>query len=189
MKIKNRDMYLSNSYNNNNKVFFSKKVKIDGLNATVSIIKWKNIDKPLNIHYNFKDATIIDNNYTWIQLALEGEKFWFKVMYDEKNELIEAYIDVTRGNNFTNELNPEYDDMFLDIIVPKVGHIYQMDEVELMKAYTEGLISEKEFYESKNIAKCLIEYIDKNHVEFLEFFNNLRMELDYEISLGEVEHA
>ena len=43
---------------------------------------------------NFKDEIIVDNGYTWIQIALEHNYFWIKAMYDDKDNLIEIYIDI-----------------------------------------------------------------------------------------------
>ena len=40
-------------------------------------------------------------------------------MYDDKDELIELYFDITNGNYFEELSNPYFYDLFLDIVVTK----------------------------------------------------------------------
>ena len=180
MQIKRRDMMLSNIYKGY-KNYYSKEKEIGKATGVVSIIKFNEVDKPLEVHYNFKDATIVDSNYTWVQVAIKDSNFWIKAMYDENDKLIEIYIDVTNGNYFDDINNPEYEDLFLDIIIPSKGHIYQMDDVELMKAYRDNTISEEEFKLSKIVCRNLIKYLENNLKDFLDFINNLKKELEKDL--------
>lgn len=182
MEIKKRDMKLTNFYDDEcTKLYFSKVKQIGNIKTVVSILKWVNVKNNFEIHYNFKDETIIANNYTWIQIAPFDCNFWIKSMYDEKDNLVEIYIDVTKNNNFDDITNPSYEDLFLDIVVPKKGHIYQMDDVELMKAFKEHIVSEKEYKMAKIVCKKLISFLNENHQEFLNFMFQLRDELNYEL--------
>lgn len=180
MHIKKRDMKLTGT-KDGCKNYYSKEIMIGSSPAVVSIIKFSNIDEPVDVHYNFKDARIIDSNYTWIQIAIKDSNFWIKSMFDEKDKMVETYIDVTRNNYFDDPSNPEYEDLFLDIVIPAKGHIYQMDDVELMKAFTEGLITENEYKLSKIVSRNLRKYLDENHQEFLDFINKTKNELEIEI--------
>ena len=182
MKIKTRDMKLTGVMEEaSKKKFFSKTINIGDEKAVVGIIKWYDVLEKFEVHYNFKDEVIIDNNYTWIQIAPINNNYWIKAMYDDNDKLVEIYIDITRSNNFDDISNPHYEDLFLDVVVPRKGHIYQMDDVELMKAYNEGLVSEKEYKMAKVICKKLISYISDHHQEFLDFLWNLKNELEKEI--------
>ena len=182
MEIKKRDMMISNTLvGKADKLYFSKVIEDNNFKAVAGIVKWTNVLEKVEVHYNFKDEVIIDNNYTWVEIAPMDNNFWIKAMYDEKDKLIEVYIDITRKNNFDDINNPKYEDLFLDIVIPRKGHIYQMDEVELMKAYTEKLITEEEFYGAKKISKKLVEYITSHHQEFLDYLKNLKLELEYEM--------
>ena len=181
MQIKKRDMMLSGT-KDGCKNYYAKEKTIGKSDAVVSIIKFSNIDEPTEIHYNFKDETIIDNDYTWVQVAVKDSNFWIKAMFDENDKMIETYIDVTRKNNFDDLGNPKYEDLFLDIIIPPKGHIYQMDDVELMKAFREGIISEDEYKLSKIVCHNLIKYLDSNLKEFLNFINKLKKELEDDLT-------
>ena len=180
MQIKVRDMKLKN-VEKGNKTYYSKEKIIGKSTGVVSIIKFGDIKKPLEVHYNFKDATIINSNYTWIQVAIKDSNFWVKAMFDENNKLIEIYIDVVRNIYFDDITNPTYEDLFLDVIIPNKGHIYQMDDVELMKAYREGIIKEDEYKLSKIVCHNLIKYLNENLQEFLTFINNLKKELEKDL--------
>ena len=182
MIIKKRDMMLTNLEEDKyDKIYFSKLKNIGEMKAVVSILKWKNVKENVEVHYNFKDETIIANNYTWIQIAPFNNNFWIKAMYDDKDELIEIYIDVTRGNYFDNIVNPSYEDLFLDIVVPKKGHIYQMDDVELMKAYKEKIVSLEEYKMAKIVCKKIIQFLNENHQDFLDYIIHLKQELSNDL--------
>ncbi len=182
MKIKRRDMKLTDFYDDKcDKLYYSKEKQIGNMKTVVSILKWTNVKENLEVHYNFKDEIIVGNDYTWIQIAPFDNNFWIKSMYDEKDNLVEVYIDVTKGNYFDDITNPSYDDLFLDIVVPKKGHIYQMDDVELMKAYNENLISEDEYNMAKIVCKKLIQFLNEHHQDFLDYLKQLRLELSYEL--------
>lgn len=181
MQIKRRDMKLTGT-KDGCKNYFSKEISIGSSDAVVGITKFFNITEPLEVHYNFKDAVIINNDYTWVQIAVKNSNFWIKAMFDQNNELIEIYIDVTRGNYFDDLSNPEYEDLFLDIIIPKKGHIYQMDDVELMKAFRENVITEEEYKLSKIVCRNLKKYLDENLKQFLDFINSLKKELENDLA-------
>lgn len=180
MHIKRCDMKLSGT-KDGLKRYFSKEISIGESKGVVGIIKFGNVDKPTEVHYNFKDETIIDSNYTWIQIAIRDANFWIKAMFDENDKIVEYYIDVTKGNYFDDITNPEYEDLFLDIVIPSKGHIYQMDDVELMKAYRENVITEEEYKLSKIVCKNLIKYLDENLKEFLDFIQSIKKDLEKDL--------
>lgn len=175
-------MKLSNiSEDRAHKRYYSKEINIGNDRAIVSVLKFSDVKERVEVHYNFKDEIIIDNDYTWIQIAPFDYKFWIKAMYDEKDNLVEIYIDITRKNIFDDISNPSYVDMFLDVVVPKKGHIYQMDDVELTKAYKENLVTKEEYEYSRKLCRKLIEFLNNNHQEFLDFLFRLKNELEYEL--------
>ncbi|MBO4600821.1 MAG: DUF402 domain-containing protein [Bacilli bacterium] len=183
MKIKKQDMKITGFLDDTSiKKFHSKVVETDALKGVVGIIKWLDVKEKVEVHYNFKDEVIVDSNYTWIQVAPFDSNYWIKAMYDENNNLVEIYIDVTKENHFDDITNPSYEDLFLDVVVPSKGHIYQMDDVELMRAYNEKLISEKEYKMAKVVCKKLIQFLNEHHQEFLDFMRKLKQELEFELN-------
>jgi len=182
MEIKQRDMKITGFMDDKaTKRYFPKEKMIGNDRAIVSILKFDDVKEKVEVHYNFKDEVIVDSGYTWIQIAPFEHKFWIKAMYDEKDNLVEVYIDITKENNFDNIDNPYYRDMFLDVVVPKKGHIYQMDDVELIKAYNEKLVTKEEYEYSKTLCRNLIKFLNNHHQEFLDFLFRLKSELEYEL--------
>ena len=179
MEIKRRDMYLT-GFHEGEKEYFSKEIVYGNQKGIASLLKFQNVSDPTQVHYNFKDATIVDNGYTWVQIALENANFWIKAMYDENNNLIEIYVDVSKQNIFDDMSNPKYDDMFLDIVIPVKGNIYQMDEMDLMKAFRENLLSEYEYKKAKLVAKALVSYFEQNRQQLLDLLTRLKYELEFE---------
>lgn len=185
MEIKTRYMMLPNFLKDKcHKQYFAKEKQIGNIKTVVSITKWLDVKENFEVHYNFKDETIIGDNYTWIQIAPFDHNFWIKAMYDDNDELVEIYIDVTRKNYFDDLLNPKYDDLFLDIVVPKKGHIYQMDDIELMRAYKEGIITSDDYNMAKIVCKKLITFLNDNHQEFLDYIEELKQELEVDLKNG-----
>lgn len=181
MRIKRKDMQLTDFIPDATKEYFAKEIKIGKNTGIASIMKFSDVKKPFEVHYNFKDEIIVDNGYTWIQIALEHNYFWIKAMYDDKDNLIEIYIDMTKGNYFEDKNNPEFDDLFLDVVVPTKGHLYRMDESDLMKALTEKVITKEEYNLSKTTCKKVLDFINLNHQEFLDFIDRTKKELEYEL--------
>ena len=63
--------------------------------------------------------------------------------------------------------NPEYEDLFLDVVIPSKGHIYHMDDIELMKAKNEGLVSDEDYKLCKTVCRKLESYFEDNRQELL----------------------
>lgn len=180
MRIKRRDMKLS-GFHDGCKKYYSKTITNGSLSGVISITKFFNVSKKTEVHYNFKDAVIVDNDYTWIQLAFKDQNFWIKAMYDEKDNLIEIYVDVSKCNHFDDINNPEYEDLFLDVVIPSKGHIYHMDDIELMKAKNEGLVSDEDYKLCKTVCRKLESYFDDNRQELLDYLWRMKQELNYEL--------
>lgn len=168
-------------FHEGSKEYFSKEISVGNLNGVASIIRFINIKDKTEVNYNFKHEIIVDNNYVWIQLAFKEENFWIKSMYNEKDNLVEVYIDVSKYNNFDDLYNPSYEDLFLDIVVPNKGHIYHMDDIELMKAYNEGLITKQDYDMAKKVCHKLEEFLENNREEFIKYLWRLKEELSYEL--------
>ena len=180
MRIKRRDMKLS-GFHDGSKKYFSKTITNGSLSGVISITKFFDVKEKSEVHYNFKDAIIVDNNYTWIQIAFKKQNFWIKAMYDQKDNLVEIYVDVSRKNTFDDITNPEYEDLFLDVVIPPKGHIYHMDDIELMKAKNEGIITEDDYKLCKTVCKKMEDYFEKNRQELLDYLWMMKQELEYEL--------
>ena len=154
-----------------------KEFTFDKFSGIVSSSKLKKLTGPLVIHYEMGDVLLADDNYTWLQLAFRDECFWLTAMYDDKDNLIQLYFDITKGNFFEEEDNPYFYDMFLDVVVTKEGRIVILDEDELKMALENNIISVQEYQEANNIVKELVSYLEKNKDNLIKYCYQLLQEM------------
>ena len=86
-----------------------------------------------------------------------------------EKELLEIYIDMTAGNDFTDEENPCYRDLYLDLVVNPEGAVRLLDEDELEQAYSEGKVTPEEYARTKSCALELRDYLEIHAREVLDY--------------------
>lgn len=166
MKIKKKTMRRDEWPGKDFKKVLIKKEMINGNNALIGLILWtEGVEK---VSVSNKTLLIVDKDYTWLEIAIEGQSYWVTSMYDDNDEFIEAYFDLN-SKNILNEENPYFYDMFTDIIISKDKTVHILDEDELESAYKEGMISEKEYIHVRKITKELYNYIVDNVDSLLEY--------------------
>lgn len=92
----------------------------------------------------FGDVCIADRGYHWLQLAPKGKHWWLTVMFDEKDEWVQSYFDITRCNDLSDPEGAYFLDMFLDVCIPNEGAPLVLDRDELDAARDEGIITPEE---------------------------------------------
>ena len=75
MEVKKKDMKKTGWERSLSKSYISEKIAINDINGVASLSLWKKISEPLIIHYPFKDTLIADDNFKWLQIALENQNF------------------------------------------------------------------------------------------------------------------
>ena len=80
-------------------------------------------------------------------------------MYDNNDELVEIYFDITASNHFEDLDNPYFYDLFTDIVITNDGDVHIVDEDELDKAMEEKVISSEQYNLAKYTTKKLFDYI------------------------------
>ncbi len=90
-------------------------------------------------------------------------------MFDEKDEFLEMYYDITAGTDFSDRENPNFRDMYLDIAVMKDGTLHELDRDELDEALLLGDITKEEH--EKAIQDCaeLYAYLETNKEEIKKY--------------------
>ena len=114
------------------------------------------VESPLSVDSPIGKVTIADNNYKTLIFALKGENWWLTVMFDDQDNLIESYFDITKTNDFSNPEKPYFVDMKLDVCIPNGHEPTIMDEEELKEVYEYGLITKENFENAYNIANKII---------------------------------
>lgn len=137
--------------------------------GTVGLLTIEEIDKPLVVTYPNYKVVIADKNYKWLQLAPKNENWWLTVLYDDKDNLIESYFDITKINHFDDEDNPTFLDMFLDVTFSKDREPVILDEDELKEALDQNLITKQEYEFAFFVAKSIIKGYNMNKAKYYAF--------------------
>ena len=111
---------------------------------------------------------IADNNYKWLEFYDYRKKYCLTAMYNDKNEIIEWYFDISREIGKKNGV-PYEDDLYLDVVVQPDGNILLLDEDELKDAYDRLEITETEYINAKKVANDLINTLSGKMDDLKEF--------------------
>lgn len=141
------------------------------------LIKVKEVREPLYRKYNKQNIKLIDNGYYWLQLGLKDKNYWVTAMYNNKKQLIQYYIDITKENIIKTDGKSYFYDLFLDLVKLNNGEIYLLDEDELLSALNNKLIDKCTFDLAYKEAEKIKEQLEKNNFEPIkicdEYFKKL----------------
>lgn len=143
-------------------------IKEKKIKGKASLLYIKSIEEPLSKAYGKKRIIIANKNYYWLQIGIENENYWITAMYDDNSKLIQYYIDITKCNHINN-IDPYFEDLFLDIVIlPNKEKIY-LDIDELNKAFSEQIIQKKEYDLAISTADNISNVILNNKEKFDSF--------------------
>ena len=131
------------------------------LNGKVSLLWIKEVSSPCYKEYRDNIVKIADNGYYWLQIGIEDANYWITAMYDENKQLIQYYIDITKENHVKNEIDPFYEDLFLDMVVLN-DRIILLDEDELKQALKEKVIDDNDYALAYHTIKELKDWLCLN---------------------------
>lgn len=98
--------------------------------------------------------------YRWLQLSPSEGGWWLTVMYDTGGELVQYYFDIIARNYLSENGEPRFIDMFLDVVMSSDGQWRLLDASELDAALECGLIDPSAHREAHEQAQSLIGMID-----------------------------
>ena len=139
-----------------------------GREGRISLLKITAIRSPFIRRLDGQEVLLADTGYYWLQLALDGSHAWFTVMFDDRGELIQIYVDVTGGNEAKKE-NPTFEDMYLDYVVYG-DNVYELDRDELEEAYSSGAIDKERYLTALDEGKKIRDLLTANTRQVREFF-------------------
>ena len=140
-----------------------------GISGRMARYRIEEIDEPLVVGPKDAPLTVSDRGYFWLILAPRDRYFWISAAFSPEKELLEIYIDMTAGNDFTDEENPCYRDLYLDLVVNPEGAVRLLDEDELEQAYSEGKVTPEEYARTKSCALELRNYLEIHAREVLDY--------------------
>lgn len=140
----------------------------------VSIFEIHKVQESLTVNYFDRNVLLADNGYKWVQYFPKGESYTITVMINEKDEVIQWYIDVCHSHGVTEKNVPWYKDLYLDIIVFPDGTWNLVDEEELHDALKLGIITKKDFDFAYHVANHLLTKLECHTLYLMEKEPELR---------------
>lgn len=135
-------------------------------------LKLQNIEKPLIVNNGKETICIRDNNYEWIEVYPENGKYAITIMFDDNNNLIEWYFDISKNIGIENGI-PYEDDLYLDMIITPNGEEIVVDENELLEARDNGDITQSDVDSAYQTLRELEEKYVNNIQELIKLTNYL----------------
>lgn len=173
MFIKRREMKRSDWKRIIKRKYITKNINIQGIEGVAGLIYMEQVSAPLEKN----GITIVKEGYKWLQIALKDQNFWVTAMFDENDDFVQIYFDVTLKNHFDIPDNPQFDDLFIDIVLTTDRSVIVLDSDELNQALEEGIISNQEYDLGKSTSKKLCNYLGTSSLDTINLCKNLMQAL------------
>lgn len=123
--------------------YIQKRIDEEFFKGYVAFVKIKDVQNPLIVNDGEKDVCIKDNDYEWFEVYPDNEHYVITIMFDDKNNLIEWYFDISKEVGIEDGI-PYEDDLYVDIVITPNGRKEILDEEELMDALNKNEITQKD---------------------------------------------
>lgn len=123
--------------------------------GTVSLTVIDKLERPLVAPSPRGPITVVGNGYHWLQFAPRGEHWWLTAMYNERQELVQFYFDLTFENHLLPDGDSWCEDGWLDLIIEPDGTARFLDEAELLSARDAGEIDAAAYQTIRDTAERL----------------------------------
>ena len=177
MEVKRKFMNCSNWKRLVKSRFFKKNSSFFDKNCVVGLLILDEVTAPLVLDNNLGKYTVAATGYKWLQIAVENENYWITAMFDDNNNIVQIYCDVTDGNVLGD--NPYFDDLFIDIVLYN-DNVFMIDQDDLINAYREGVISTLQYNKAKVASLRLYDFVKDNKKEIIDYCYRMLKELSEE---------
>lgn len=143
--------------------YFQEKIENVDFKGYVSYIKIKNVKEPLIVNNGKNKICIKDENYEWFEVYPDNGKYAITIIFDNNDNLIEWYFDISKNIGLENGI-PYEDDLYLDMIITPIGEKIIIDENELLEALKNGDITQ----EDVDSAYQTLDYLENKYVNNLD---------------------
>lgn len=128
----------------------------------------KKVSYPLIVQYKNYELCIADSGYTWLQHFPEGKNYTVTTVLDQKGDVVQFYIDMCLEHGVNDKGIPWFLDLYLDIVILPDKGIFILDDNELMEAFNNENITEKELILAHQTSEEIIDKYKKGEFEELE---------------------
>lgn len=144
-------------------------IKNEYFEGKICLLVMNEVASPLSVDSPVGKVVIAANNFKNLIIAPRNKNWWLTVMFNDKNELIESYFDITKLNNFNDEENPFFIDMKLDVCIPNNSNPMIMDDKELKEVLDYGMITEDDYKMAYETANKIIANYNEHRNEYYNF--------------------
>lgn len=121
------------------------KTNFEGTDYYVAGTYFEKVNTKKIIKVGNKDVCLLDNNYIWITIIPIGKNYAITINFDENNNIIQWYFDVTLENYLDEKGIPWFKDLYIDVTYDINGEITFLDEDELKEALDTHDITKEEY--------------------------------------------
>lgn len=150
--------------------FKDKTVKIENeeFNGYIYAIFVEEANKKFEVSYEDEEFLIVNDGYTWVQLIPLNEHYTVTIMFDEKKEIIQWYIDITNMNGIDSDGRIFYDDLYLDVVITKQRKVLLLNEDKINNALDNFIITSEQYKNAYKSARDIMDKIQKEGFEKIE---------------------
>lgn len=137
----------------------------------ISFLKLNKIEQDWYVPREGRDPDCIQaKNYVWLSIYPMDKNYGITAMFDDKEQIVEWYFDVTNSVGIENNV-PFIEDLYLDVVITNKGEIIILDEDELEEAYKNNDISKEQYILAINQKDEIVnKYNDKDEIRNLYEF-------------------
>ncbi len=151
------------------------RIEEDIFKGYACLLRIDNMEKPLIVNNGKEDICIMDNGYKLIEIYPDDGKYALTIMFDEKDNIIEWYFDISKNIGVENGI-PYEDDLYLDMVITPLGEELILDEDELLEARDNGVITQSDVEEAYQTLNQLEEKYAKNFDKLIVLTDYLKSE-------------
>ncbi len=160
MSLSTRTMSRSNWPRVTDKAYTYMMIDDQLFKGATGLIKINEIDEPATKVYDNIPVKIIDKGYYWLQIGPEDQNYWITVMYNELEEIVQYYFDITDSNTILDNGESWFYDLMLDIVVLPDGKRFLLDEDELVQALNDNVITPEQYDKAYLTAYKIMDQLD-----------------------------
>ncbi|MBQ8599666.1 MAG: DUF402 domain-containing protein [Oscillospiraceae bacterium] len=122
-------------------------------------------------------VVIYEDDYHWLQIAMEDCHWWLTVMVDGHGQITQYYFDITLENHLLGSRDSWFWDLYLDVVLMPDGRMDLLDADELDEALRQGDITAEQHVLAHQWAQELMSDLPKRLPRLKEFCEGLFAQL------------
>lgn len=137
----------------------------------VSVVQMGKVKHKLTAHYGNEEVCLCDDHYKGVIFLPDHAHWCATAVYNDKNEIVEWYFDMTKKNGVDEKGLPYFEDLYLDIAVTPDFKNRILDEDELQEALDQGIITKDDYELAYATCQYVLEEIITNKTFLVDFMS------------------